>query len=111
MALFDFLVPEGLDGLNLTRLTVTQVWWHVIEEQRSAVLVTQGHVLLVVRVLKVLELQVHEGTRREVEDQGRFVRRIHKVPHVDSVRLRDEDYAWTRWREGTTRVVRSLCVH
>lgn len=59
---------------------------------------------------EVLELEIGDGARREVQSQRRLVALVDEVPHVDSIRLRDEDNAWSSRREGTTSVVRTESV-
>ena len=62
-------------------------------------------------MLVVLELQVHEWTCCEVEDETGLVRRVHEVPYINSVCFCDENDTRTGWREGTTCIMSSLGVH
>jgi hypothetical protein len=57
-ALEDLSLPELLDGVELFVLSVFEVGWHLVEEQSAVCLITVGHILLAVLVLKVLKLEV-----------------------------------------------------
>lgn len=106
LALLNFKVPLLCNVLLLVFLLVFERGGHLVQEQRTAVTVTVRHELLVILVLIVLERHVH-GRRGKVERETGLVGLLEEVPHVEAVRLRDEDDAGTRRREGTARVVRA----
>ena len=67
LALLDLPVPEFLNVLKLSWLCLVQVWWNLVQEESTVILVTVCHVLLVVRVLVVLEFEVGDSTSCKVE--------------------------------------------
>jgi hypothetical protein len=111
LALLNFLVEEGLDGLNLVVLSIAQVIGYFVQVEGSLTLVSVSHVLGFVLafstgVRDVLELEGRDGVGRDVQGQGGLVALVNEVPHVDSVSLGDEDDTGAGGAERTAGVVR-----
>ena len=110
VALVNFTLPEILYRFQLVLLLGLKVGRDLIQIESAILLVTVCHVLLLVFVLEVLELEVGDRTRSEVQGQAGLVTLVHKVPNVDSVGLRDENDSRSGRAEGTTGVMRPKSV-
>lgn len=53
----------------------------------------------------LLEFERRDGVGCDVQGQTRLVRLVHEVPHVDAIRLSDEQHARAGRRERTARVM------
>lgn len=90
IAFFNFTIPEFLNNFDFFFLLISKIRGYFIKEECAILLITISHVLLFIFMLEVLEFKVCDSAGCKIESQGRFIRLVHEIPHIDAIGFGDE---------------------